>query len=416
MIHPWNKLSTCPINSQFIFPQYDGLSLANIPGTILENFGAKSPNPSLKNEISKKIYGSEKIILLLIDGLGYVSWKKHCRKISKEIEVFPLTSVFPSTTPAAITTVNSGLLPSEHGLPEWFIYLKEIDNIIESLPFTPLGEKGPDYLAHHGYSPKLLFNKQTVYEKLAEKRIKSYTFMHNYYADSAYNKVALKKSIIIPYKESSDLIKSLVSCLKKERGKAYFYIYYDKVDSISHRFGPSSKRYKDAVKEVINNVVKRIMKECSFSQKTTLLITADHGQIATNPEKTIYLNQLLKLERNLKRSKNNRKILPWGNARDVFLDIKKDKLKETFTYLSSALKGKATVFKISDAISYGLFGKSVLSQRFIDRIGDILILPDKKNTVWYKYSKDYEYSMLGHHGGLSKEEMLIPFGIFKLPF
>lgn len=416
MIHPWNKLSTCPISSQFIFPQYDGLSLANIPGTILENFGTKSPNPSLKNEISKKIYGSEKIILLLIDGLGFVSWEKHCRKISKEIEVFPLTSVFPSTTPATITTMNSGLLPSEHGLPEWFIYLKEIDNVIESLPFTPVGEKGPDYLARHGYSPKLLFNKQTVYEKLAEKRIKSYTFINNNYADSAYNKVALKKSIITPYKEAPDLIKSLVSCLKKERGKAYFYIYYDKVDNISHRFGPSSKEYKEAVKEVINNVVKRIMKECSFSQKTTLLITADHGQIKTFPEKTIYLNQLLKLERNLKRSKNNRKILPWGNARDVFLDIKKDKLEETFTYLSHTLKGKATVLKISDAISYGLFGKSVLSQRFIDRIGNILILPDKKNTVWYEYLKGYKYSLLGHHGGLSEEEMLIPFGIFKLPF
>lgn len=416
MIHPWNKLSTHSLNSQFIFPQYDGLSLANIPGTILENFGTNSPNPPLINEISNKIYGSEKIILLLIDGLGYVSWKKNCRKISKEIEVFPLTSVFPSTTPAAITTMNSGLLPSEHGLPEWFIYLKEIDNIIESLPFTPLGEKGPDYLARYGYSPKLLFNKQTIYEKLAGKRIKSYTFISHNYSDSAYNKVALNKSIIVPYKESSDLIKSLVLRLKKERGKAYFYIYYDKVDNISHRYGPSSKEYKEGVKEVINNVVNKITKECSFSQKTTLLITADHGQIATNPKKTIYLNQFLILGKNLRRSQNNRKILPWGNARDVFLDVKKDKLEETFAYLSLTLKGKADVIKISDAISYGLFGKSLLSQRFIDRIGNILILPNKKTTVWYEYLKDYKYSLLGHHGGLSKEEMLIPFGIFKLSF
>ena len=59
MIHPWNKLSTHPINNQFIFPQYDGLSLANIPGTILENFGTNSPNSPLINKISNKIYGSE---------------------------------------------------------------------------------------------------------------------------------------------------------------------------------------------------------------------------------------------------------------------------------------------------------------------------------------------------------------------
>lgn len=416
MIHPWNKLSTCPINSQFVFPQYDGLSFANIPGTILDNFGIKSPNPPLKNEISKKIFGSEKIILLLIDGLGYVSWQNYCQDISKKMEVFPLTSVFPSTTPAAITTINSGLLPSQHGLPEWFVYLKEIDRIIESLPFTPLGEKGPDYLASKGYNGSLLFNKETVHEKLAKKHIKSYTFLPKDYADSVYNKAVLKKSITVPYSKAPDLISSLFPCLKNEPGKAYYYIYWDKVDGISHKFGPSSKKYKEAVEEVLKDVIKRIMKEYSFSKDTILLITADHGQISTNPEKTIYLNQFLKLEKNLRISKNNRIIPPWGNVHDVFLDIKKDKLEETFSYLSHELKGKATVIKISDAISYGLFGKSVLSQRFMDRIGNVLILPNSKNTVWYKYSKDYKYNLLGHHGGLSKEEMLIPFGIFKLPF
>jgi len=61
---------------------------------------------------------------------------------------------------------------------------------------------------------------------------------------------------------------------------------------------------------------------------------------------------------------------------------------------------------------YSNIGKP--KKEFFDRIGDILILPYKHNTIWYEHIKGKKLEFLGHHGGLSEEEMLIPFAIAKL--
>ena len=44
----------------------------------------------------------------------------------------------------------------------------------------------------------------------------------------------------------------------------------------------------------------------------------------------------------------------------------------------------------------------------------MLILAKDHQTIWYHFSPEIEYKMRGHHGGLSKEEMMIPFGCVRL--
>lgn len=65
----------------------------------------------------------------------------------------------------------------------------------------------------------------------------------------------------------------------------------------------------------------------------------------------------------------------------------------------------------------GFFGVGIPSQEFISRVGNLVILPYQDSSIWYRYpgfkphrSLDYR----GHHGGLSEEEMLIPFAAAKL--
>lgn len=418
MIHPWQEKTENQIDNRFVFPRYDGLSFANIPGTILNFFGLTSPNPPLNSGILTKIPRTQKLILILIDGLGFLWWEKFYKdyplleKVSAKGEVFPLTSVFPSTTPAAITTINSGLLPSEHGLLEWFLYFEEIDQIVETLPFMPIGEKTPDILAKRGVNPKILFNGKTIYEKLSKKGIKSFVFLNKDYADSSYNKVAFKKANIVPFGDLNDLFKNFLYIFKEEHKPSYFYIYWGSLDSASHQFGPCSKESKKELKIFSDNAMKLLGKAKNLLGDATLLITADHGQIDINSKDTILLNTLPGFERNLGLSKNGQRILPSGNARDVFLQIKDEKLDHTQKFLQKKLNNKAKVIKKADLLKFGIFGRKKPSKRFHQRIGNLLILPTSNNTVFYEYTPKHP-SFLGHHGGLSKEEMLIPFGIIK---
>ena len=108
----------------------------------------------------------------------------------------------------------------------------------------------------------------------------------------------------------------------------------------------------------------------------------------------------------------------------MFLHIKPERLDEMVDYLSEKLGTKAVVMKTEDAIEQGLFGTGKEAPCFRDRVGNLLILPTGANTIWYRHTiikeedgtekKRKKFDLLGHHGGLSEEEMLVPFGAARL--
>lgn len=151
----------------------------------------------------------------------------------------------------------------------------------------------------------------------------------------------------------------------------------------------------------------------NIKRKTLFIITADHGQIDVNPKETIYLNKDKFILKNLKKDKKGKIIYPTGSARDVFLHVRKNKINDLYEYLKKKLERKAGILKTQEAISLGLFGKKEINSKFKKRLGDILILPYRNYTIWREY-KDKKFAHFGHHGGLSKEEMVIPFSICAL--
>lgn len=410
---------------EFIYPFYEKYCFSNIPSTIMKLFGIKSKRPVLPSKLYKDKIGikdSEKIILLLIDGFGYTQWLKYFRKykfldnFTKNGQVSPITTIFPSTTAAAITTINSGLTPQEHALPEWVVYFKEIDMIINTLPFTPLNNKILDRLLDLGVDSKILFNGKNIYQILKEKGIKSFSFISKSYVNSAYSNLVYKGSKRISIENISDLTTKLRNILKKEKGPAYFYVYVGDLDTISHKYGPHTKKYHKELSSISISFQKEFLEKMNRNslKGITMIITGDHGHIKIEPKKTIYLNKYRNITDNLQKSKKGKLIQPTGSPRDVFLHVEPEKLEITKEFLSNKLKGKAKVIKTKDAVNANLFGIGKSNKKFYDRIGNLLILPYKNKTIWYKHSKDEKFDLLGFHGGLNKEEMLVPFAIAKL--
>ena len=410
---------------EFIVPFYNKFCLSNVPATVADFFGISMPN-SFFQFLPSRIKGLKgrknlKVILLVLDGFGYYQWLETMNlpffhKITLRGTLFPITSVFPSTTAASITALQTGLTPQEHALFEWFLYIKELDQIIMTLPFSPIKERVIDSLMQIGADPKLLLNREPIHCGFKRKKVPTFAFQKQDVAYSAYSKLAFRQSSVTAYKTAVDLISLVKKRLAATKGRGYFYVYWPDIDSISHKYGPGSEEYKAEVSIFASLWKKEFLEKIQgkTARNTIFIITADHGQIAVDAKHTIYLNKYPKLMRALKRSRNGKLIPPSGSPRDVFLHIKDGKLQEIYIYLSRLLGEKARVVLMEDAIREGLFGHRRVSEKFLERAGNLLILPKKNHTIWYEHVKGRKFTHRGHHGGLNKREMLIPLAIAKL--
>jgi predicted AlkP superfamily pyrophosphatase or phosphodiesterase len=145
-----------------------------------------------------------------------------------------------------------------------------------------------------------------------------------------------------------------------------------------------------------------------------LMVTADHGHINVSPRDAVYLNRYPKFVQSLAVSGAGKSILPWGSPRDVFLRVQQEKLPEIAAWLSTRLSGKATVMTSDEALRRQLFGNGTPHRHFKRRIGNLLLLPQRDCLIWYEHLKGRKFELLGMHGGLRPDEMLIPLAVAPL--
>ncbi len=415
------------VATEFVYPQYDENCISQIPDTILTLFGVQKQkdegafeDPLLNTVLPDRV---NKIVLLVIDGFGFNQFL-HCHKenpfLSKLVskgEVYPKTSVFPSQTTNALTTLNTGLTPQQHGLFEYFVFLKSI-GVVNALRFERLGKKRPSSLLEEGFDPNiLLYKSRTIHQALAESCVASFTHMHATNALNICSKLIFRGSQITPSPNAFETVSALRCNLEANRDKkAYFFVHLDSLDTVSHIYGPGSFEYQAELSWLTYLINKELVEKIDpqTAKETLLLVTADHGAINVNPAETTYLNYLPKTLLNLKRGPDRKPIMPTGSPREVFLHIKKHKLQETKEWLNQKIKGKAQVSETSEAVESGLFGSGVPSQGVLDRLGNLMILPYGNGTVWFESPGGCKLSYLGQHGGLSEQEMLVPFGAASL--
>src|ERR1044071_7640942 len=100
------------MTSQFIHPRYDQQGFASIPGRVEQAFSSGN---------------YDAVVLFLVDGFGWRFYERFqdaafIQRIAKHGRIEKLTSQFPSTTAAHITTIQTGLPVGVSGVYEWFYY------------------------------------------------------------------------------------------------------------------------------------------------------------------------------------------------------------------------------------------------------------------------------------------------------
>lgn len=400
-------------NQHFIRPLYDTYGFAQLPQTIRHlltddvragvPFG---PGAGLDGKY-------DTVILFFIDAFGWRFFEQYAdthpflRRVVDEGLVCKLTSQFPSTTAAHVTTIHTGLPVGQSGVYEWFFYEPSLDALIAPLLYSYAGDHERDTLLRAGVQPATLFPTQTVYQDLNNHGVQSWVFQDYRYALSPYTTTVTGGATIVPYRTLSEAIVNLDQCLERQQERAYYFLYYDSIDAICHLYGPESPQIAAELETLLNTMEHLLHRNLQRQRgKTLFLMTADHGQVAIDPATTVYLNKSVpELTPLLKTDRRGRPLVPAGSSRDMFLHIVEGRLDEACALLAARLAGKAEVYRVDALIEQGFFGSTPPSAALMSRIGDLVILPYAHESVWWYEQGRFEQSLRGSHGGLTRAEM-----------
>jgi hypothetical protein len=390
------------MHPDFLKPRYDRTGFAGLPQRILDLLDGPEKY--------------EAVVFLLIDGFGTRFVDKFqdapfLRRMLRDGSLETLTAQFPSTTAASLTTIHTGMPVGEHGVFEWNYYEPGLDAVITPLLFSFAGTPERDTLRAAGAKPRRLLPEQTFYRTLNQAKVSSAIFQHREYTPSSYSDVVFSGAKVRGYKTLPEALVNLGEALAHARPPAYFFVYYDKVDSLGHEYGPDSPQVTAEIESLLQVLENQFTQRVAGRRPRTLfLLSADHGMAETDPATTIYINRdpaFAGVENFLKTNREGRPLVPAGSCRDFFLYIRDGAVDEAREFLAARLEGKAEVRKVAQLAGEGYFGARV-TPLFRARSGDLVILPSRGESVWW-YEKDrFEQRFYGNHGWLTRVEMEIP--------
>ncbi len=342
------------------------------------------------------------------DSMNAFRMRHLSKRIAKHGKIEKLTSQFPSTTAAHVTTIHTGLNVGQSGVHEWIYYEPLVDQVIAPLLFSYAGgSKERDTLKASGVQPASLYPKGIFYPALKKMGVKSYVFGVRDYTPSTYSKVIMAGAKQYAFKTLSEALVNLGAVLEEAKSPTYIHLYFDKIDALGHEYGPTAPQTETEIETFLLMMEHYFERVFKGKKRILFLMTADHGQSEVDPKTTVYLNTNPSFKGFEKFIKTNRKgelLVPAGSARDMFLYIKDDMLDEAQSFLAKRLEGKADVLQTEYLIENGYFGGEV-SSRFRERAGNLVVLPYRYESVWWYEKGKFEMRFYGHHGGLTPQEM-----------
>lgn len=387
------------LGDHFIKPRYDAGGFTDIPRRVREGLASGQ---------------YDAVVLFLVDSFGWRFVERFqdapfIKRLSNSGEVEKLTSQFPSTTAAHVTTIHTGQTVGESGVFEWFYYEPLLDRMIAPLLFSLAGELARDTLKNQ-VDARRIYPTKTLYNSLKNSGVGSHVFGIRDYTPSTYSNIIMKGAASHSFKTLSEALVNLQLLLEGQTGLTYIHLYFDKIDALCHEYGPAAPQTEAEIETFLLIMEHYFTRVFGGGKRILFLMTADHGASEVDPKKTVYLNRdpgFAGVERFIKSNRLGELLVPAGSARDMFLYIKDDLLDEAQSFLSSRLEGKADVVKVSELMTDGYFGPHI-SPEFRSRAGNLVILPRRYESVWWYVKNKFEQRYYGHHGGLTPQEMEIP--------
>ena len=396
----------------FVLPDYEGGGLLNVPATVLDVLGARdvgdaSPLTALDPALRE---GVKQVVVVLADGLGWWQLEMLCdqgvtpflaelrgrARRRDRAQLIEATTVFPSTTAAAITTMNTARTPLEHGNIAYFLWLEEFAEVTAMLRWGRAVNRRGSYFDDPAVDPRRYVKVPSIHARLRDRSIASYVIEPEIFRAEAMTRMHAAEANFVGYVVPSTMGVRLRSALADAPRPSYVYAYWSGIDTVSHLYGPRSQ--EAAIEAAIFDLSLRFALAGRPADDTLVLLTADHGHAATDPDKMLDIvgdEELRALLRNPAA----------GEPRLVFLHT--DHAEKVREHIERKWPGQATLLDRDELIDAGLFGRGdpTVARR---RIGEVVVLLDRDLSASIVKVDGQTLRHRGSHGGMTADERRIP--------
>lgn len=399
-------------------PDYQGHSIVNLPDSICSWFDIPSLGIGpLKPDLTTTVDGDIRhIVLLIIDALSFAHFRQWTEEDFRELwkpwlgqgTLNPITSLAPSTTCAALTSFWTGQPAVRHGISGYEMWLKEYQltaNMIRHVPASFQGSQGGLELA--GFDPETFLGLPVLGSHLAEHKIQTHVFQHRSILHSGLSRMFLKDVNLHGISTSSDMFISIREQLEANPDQPqYIAGYWGMIDGLFHLFGTEGSRPAAEFENYSRNLSKHFWEKlpAKTGKQTLVILTADHGQITTNPDPHYTLAGHPELEDMLH-------MLPTGENRLAYLYIRPGQTQAVKDYVRAQWADDFYLLDAQLAAQSGLFGPPPYHPEWSSRTGDLIMIARGNAYLWWPKEKN---PLIGRHGGLSTQEITVPLFTLRL--
>ncbi|MBN2142066.1 alkaline phosphatase family protein [Candidatus Woesearchaeota archaeon] len=380
---------------KMISPDYKGGSIVNLMSSVYNALGQKNPYPNLRILRKDEIKECKNVVLIVLDGLGFNQLKRQGEKTALLKHLSGrMTSVWPATTAAAVTTFYTGLAPRQHAVTGWYMQVKELGMQIIPLTFMSRFERMP-LSDNEGKLASEIFSSRSKPPNLNRP---VFAVCPKEFKSSVYNSYFSQWMSLSLYHDLPTFFGNIEKLVKK-RGKKYVYAYWPGYDKHCHEFGADAKKTKSHLRK-IDAGFRKLLKSIEGTD-TMIIVTADHGLVDVKKKDKIIANDVKRLGECLS--------MPLaGETRMHFAYVKPSKIKQFKSVFKKELKGRHSLFRSEDLVKRGFFGLFESHDKLLDRLGDYVMIAHEGQGMVEDLAIKKEHSHIGHHGGVSEDEMYVP--------
>lgn len=357
-----------------LLPNYTGPCITNVAQMV------QQPPIEVPDWVPVPVANAERsTVLLTLDGLGWGQLQDRARMaptMTQEMTGGPVTSVAPSTTSTALTSLTSGRPPGEHGVVG---YRMAIDGYVLNV----LRWSTPDGDARKSMPPAT-FQR---FEPFGGQRPPVVTKAE--FSQSGFTEAHLGGVRFVGYRTMATLVTEVDRLVRS--GEPFVYAYYEGIDKVAHEYGLDA--HYDAELRWADHLVAELL--ATLPAGTCLAVTADHGQMEVG-------DRVVQLDTGVRDHLSSLS----GEGRFRWLHARPGRSRQL---LDAAQVHGDTGWVVSrdQMIDEGWLGPRV-DNEVRNRLGDVALVA-REDVAYADPADTGPYSLIGRHGSMTEAEMLVPF-------
>ena len=370
-------------------PRYGGSSLADVLPAVLTALGVEGERPG------PALAPTERAVVLLVDGLGTRALQEHHARapylsgLLGSTASAQISTVFPSTTPIALTSLGTGLTPGEHGITGLFVRLGsgQLVNMLAMPAETDLRALQP---------------RPTAFERAVAAGVAVTRAGPAAFDGQGLTEAGLRGGSYLAAETSAERAAAAVASVSRP-GRALGYVYYGDLDAAGHRHGCRSEAWRAELARV-DAWVRQVVD--GLPPGTTLVVTSDHGMLDVPRENWWDLATTPALAAGVDAVS--------GDLRGAQVHVRPGTLPDVRAAWQQTLGDAFWVLDRDAAVDLGLYGP-VVRDEVRARLGDLLALARRDHVVVdSRHVPPFVLNLVGMHGGVTPDELEVPLLVHRV--